>query len=278
MGPQISAAGESASRARAGSSNEHAAEAHAEFGISEVATLAGTTSRTLRHYDDIGLLPPTRTGANGYRYYDCVALARLQRILLLRQLGLGIAAIEEVLTAVDQTTALRAHLGWLQAESKRLDRQIASVERTIDSIERGVAIMAEDMFDGFDHTQYKQEVQERWGAKAYADSDRWWRGLGPQRRGAFQAESAEIIEAWRALRTRGIAVDAPEAMALARRHHAWIAAGWGGAGMGDVPAEALTGLGDMYVADERFAAHYGGVQGASYVRDVLSHYAITELV
>ena len=79
------------------------------YGISDVARAAGTTSRTLRHYQDVGLLEPTRIGANGYRYYDDAALTRLQRILLLRQLGLGVAAIAEALDRADDTNALRAH-------------------------------------------------------------------------------------------------------------------------------------------------------------------------
>ncbi len=249
-----------------------------EYGIAEVAKLAGTTSRTLRHYDDVGLLAPSRLGANGYRYYDSAALTRLQRILMLRELGLGITAIEGVLAAADDATALRSHLHWLRAESERLDRQIASVERTIESIEKGVPIMAQDRFDGFDHSQYKDEVEQRWGAEAYADSDRWWRGLGPAGRADFEAESAALLEAWRDLHARSVPVDAAEALAIARRHHAWAALGWGAVGRGDVSPEALTGLGDMYVADERFAVNYGGIEGASYVRDVLAHYALTELV
>ena len=70
-----------------------------DWSIQEIAKLAGTTSRTLRHYDDIGLLPPTRIGGNGYRYYDDDALVRLQRIMLLRDLGLGLPAIADVLDA-----------------------------------------------------------------------------------------------------------------------------------------------------------------------------------
>ncbi len=68
-----------------------------DWSIQEIARLAGTTSRTLRHYDDIGLLPPSRIAANGYRHYDAAALVRLQRILLLRELGLGLPQIGEVL-------------------------------------------------------------------------------------------------------------------------------------------------------------------------------------
>src|SRR5690606_10221901 len=63
--------------------------------IQEVARLTGVTSRTLRHYDDIGLVRPSATGAGGIRHYDADALVRLQRVLLLRDLGLGLPAIAE---------------------------------------------------------------------------------------------------------------------------------------------------------------------------------------
>ena len=68
-----------------------------EWSIQDIARRAGTTSRTLRYYDAIGLLEPSRIGSNGYRYYDQAALVRLQRILLLRELGLGLPAIAEAL-------------------------------------------------------------------------------------------------------------------------------------------------------------------------------------
>ncbi len=245
-----------------------------EYGISDVARLTGTTSRTLRHYDAVGLLAPSRVGPNGYRYYDSTTLGRLQRILMLRELGLGISAITEVLGAADAPTALRAHLQWLRAESERLDRQIASVERTIDSIERGVPIMAQDMFDGFDHRQHRDEVEQRWGTQAYADSDSWWRGLGDDGQRAFTDEHAALAAGWAKLAADGAASDGPQAQELARRHYAWIAAGWGNKAPN---ADQLAGLADMYVADERFAANYGGTEGAAYVRDALTFLAITEL-
>ena len=134
--------------------------------------------------------------------------------------------------------------------------------------------MAEDRFDGFDHTQYKEEVEQRWGTDAYERGDRWWRGLSDAERQAFGQEHLDIAADWAALHARRAPVDGPEAAALAKRHHAWIARGW----QGRVPSAAeLVGLADMYVADERFAANYGGVEGAAYVRDALTHYALTEL-
>ena len=154
-----------------------------DWSIQDIARIAGTTSRTLRHYDAIGLLKPSRVGGNGYRYYDRDSLVRLQRILLLRELGLGLDAVGRVLDdRTDAVPALRDHLQWLRAERERLARQIASVESTITAVEAGGEIMAEEMFDGFDHTQYKDEVEERWGKQAYADSDRWWRGLSAEER------------------------------------------------------------------------------------------------
>lgn len=245
-----------------------------EYPIAEVARLAGTTSRTLRHYGEVGLLEPSRIGANGYRYYDVAALTRLQRILMLRQLGLGVPAIGEVLDAVDPLTALRAHRTWLRAQSELLGRQLASVERTITSLEEGAPIMADEMLDGFDHTQYKEEVEQRWGARAYADSDAWWRGLGEGGQQEFADEDAAIVSAWARLAAGGAPVDGPAAQMLARRHHAWIAAAWASR---SPDADELAGLAEMYVADERFGAHYGGVQGATYVRDALIHFAVTEL-
>ncbi|TPW65908.1 MerR family transcriptional regulator, partial [Schumannella sp. 10F1B-5-1] len=73
------------------------------------------TSRTLRHYDDVGLVRPSGVGAGGIRIYDAAALVRLQRVLLLRELGLGLPAIAEVLDGqTDDVHALLAHREWLR--------------------------------------------------------------------------------------------------------------------------------------------------------------------
>src|ERR1700712_1926783 len=157
-----------------------------EWSIQQIARLAGTTSRTLRHYGDVGLVTPSRIGENGYRYFDSDALVRLQRVLLLRELGLGIPAIVAILAGQrDDTVALRAHLEWLSNEKQRLDRQMASVARTISDLERGEEPMAEKMFDGFDHTVYKDEVEERWGSDSYAMSDKWYTAMSQNEKDEF---------------------------------------------------------------------------------------------
>ncbi|MFC8190420.1 MerR family transcriptional regulator [Cellulomonas sp. NPDC057328] len=250
-----------------------------EASIQEVARLTGTTSRTLRHYDAVGLLRPSRVGDNGYRWYDDDALVRLQRVLLLRDLGLGLAEIRRVLDReTDEGTALRRHLAWLEAEQDRLARQAASVHRTLTARENGDTLMAADVFDGFDHTQYREEVEERWGADAYAASDAWWRGLAETDRAAWTAQTTQLGADWAAAAGAGVEPTSDAAQELARRHVAWLGSVPGTPGYGSSPVAAyVTGLADMYVADERFARSYGGPAGAAFVREALHAYAARHL-
>lgn len=242
-----------------------------EWSIQEIAKLAGTTSRTLRHYDAQGLLPPTRIGGNGYRYYDESALVRLQRILLLRDLGVGLSEIKRILDArTDEVAALSTHLDLLQRERGRLDRQITAVRHTIHSLQEGRPIMADQAFDGFDHTQYRDEVESRWGKDAYASSDRWWNSMDEGAKADFMSDVKELNAAWvAAAADPDITPESDEAQALAARHVAWLKS------IPGTPSDTegyVRGLADMYVADPRFAANYGGETGAGFVRDALTYW------
>ncbi|MEV5855175.1 MerR family transcriptional regulator [Streptomyces anulatus] len=241
-----------------------------EWSIQEIARQAGTTSRTLRHYGDLGLLTPSRIGSNGYRYYDQDALVRLQRILLLRELGLSLPAIKDVLAGQrDTVVALRAHLRLLEQEQARIGRQIASVRTTLHKTQEGTELMADEVFDGFDHTAHEQEVTERWGRDAYEEGDRWWRSLGPQQKKAFQDEHEAIARAWGLAAEAGLAADGAEAQDLARRHCAWLSSA-------EEPSRSyVIGLGEMYAADPRFGKNYDryGDGAAAFVRDALTVYA-----
>ncbi|MET0736322.1 MAG: MerR family transcriptional regulator [Microbacterium sp.] len=251
-----------------------------EWSIQQIAKIAGTTSRTLRHYGEIGLLEPSRIGGNGYRHYDAAALVRLQRILLLRDLGLGLPHIAEILDREEsEENALAGHLAWLREEQTRLARQIASVESTITALRGGERLMAEKMFDGFDHTQYKEEVEDRWGAKAYSDSDSWWRGMGDDEKLEWLQRAADLSSDWQAAAEAGVAPDSAEAAALAKRHVDWLTGipGTPAAEPGGDAKQYVGWLGEMYVADPRFAANYGGTAGAEFVRDALRVYAEVNL-
>ena len=247
-----------------------------DWSIQEIASLAGTTSRALRHYDDIGLLPPSRIARNGYRHYDQAALVRLQRILLLRELGLGLPQIADVLAQeYDEASALTTHLSLLRQEQDRLARQIAAVEHTINALRGGEELMAETMFDGFDHTQYKDEVEQRWGKDAYARSNAWYQGMSDEERRDWLARAEQLSLDWiAAAEAADITPDSPQAQDLAHRHIDWLRGipGTPAAEPGGDLVAYVRALAEGYVADERFAANYGGVDGASFVRDALLAY------
>jgi MerR family transcriptional regulator, thiopeptide resistance regulator len=248
-----------------------------EWSIQDLAKAAGTTSRTLRHYGQVGVLAPSRIGSNGYRYYDQDSLVRLQRILLLRELGLGLPAIAEVLSGQQGTaTALRIHLELLEQEQDRISRQIASVKTTLRKTEGGEQLMASEVFDGFDHTQYKDEVIERWGKEAYESGDRWWRSMSDEEKKDFQQRQLDIAADYGKAFNAGLAPDSPEAQAITQRHYDWLGVSY----QGRKPGKAhFVGLGEMYVADPRFTANYDvhGAGTAVFIRDAMKVYADAEL-
>lgn len=241
-----------------------------DWSIQEIARLAGTTSRTLRHYDRIGLLRPSRVAANGYRHYDQQALMRLQRILLLRELGLGLAEIAAVLERQhDPVPALRRHLKALEEQRDQLDARIRAVRTTIDRTMKGEPLMAEEILEGFDNSKYEAEVVERWGREAWDDSNRKWARLGPEDQARHGEEHEAIAAGFAAALAGGLAPGAPEVQALARRHHTWVSLFW------TPNREAYENLGIMYDEDPRFTATYDrhGKGTARFIREAIAVFA-----
>lgn len=241
----------------------------------EVVRLSGVTSRTLRHYDAIGLLPPAGTTPGGQREYGRRELLRLQQVLVLRELGVGLGAIAEMLAGTPDGSPqlhagrLREHHAWLLAERDRLDRLARTVASTIESLEGGAAMPAEQMYDGFDHTQYEAEARERWGDPAVDRSNRAWASMSAAERDAHQGEGRAVSERLAEHLAAGTPVADPAVRDLVARHHAWVARFW------TPDAEAYRALGATYVDDARFAATYDGVAPglAAYLRDAIDAHA-----
>ncbi|MGW8887136.1 MerR family transcriptional regulator [Streptomyces sp. NPDC055749] len=98
--------------------------------IGEIAALVGVTSRAIRHYHHIGLLPEPERRANGYRSYsvrDAVLLARIRR---LTELGLGLDEVRDVL-ADDAGRELAEVLGELDADLARQEQEIRDRRRRL---------------------------------------------------------------------------------------------------------------------------------------------------
>jgi MerR family transcriptional regulator, copper efflux regulator len=101
--------------------------------IGELAEQAGVTPRTIRYYEDLGLLGPSEREGQGFRYYTETELARLKKIDALKQLGLCLEEIGEVipLYCEDPTGLLgkRRVLEILNAQLRETDEKIAALQR-----------------------------------------------------------------------------------------------------------------------------------------------------
>ena len=133
--------------------------------------------------------------------------------------------------------------------------------------------------DPFSGLLFFAEIQRSFGWQPFIDVFAEYRALAEDqqptsdedKRGYLQ-EHESIAAAWAHARAQDLPVDSDEVQQIAARHTAWIAIGWQGR---SPSAEALVSLAEMYVADERFAVNYGGVDGATYVRDGLVAYSRT---
>lgn len=244
------------------------------WSIAEVARLSKVSSRTLRHYHQLGLLAPAYTGHNGYRYYGQPELLRLQRILLLRDLGLGLEAIAEVLAGqTDQMEALAVHRKWLLAERDRLDRMASTVDATITALRQGETMPAEEIFKDFDNNPYEEEARQRWGDQAVDDSKARHAAMSDDAKQAFMQEAHDINAELARCFDAGLPADAPEVQTAVDRHYKWVRVSW------TPDAESYVGLGRMYVEDPRFTAFYDKSRAglAPYLFEGIKAYAAARL-
>ena len=216
--------------------------------VHEVAGLAGVSPRTLRYYDQLGLLPPAAATQAGYRLYGRQDLARLQQILFLRELGFPLKEIAPMLAAEahDRRQAVQKHRELLRLQITRLQGLIDLCGRVLDgkdemSLQEFNQNEVEQMRD-----QYAQEAKDRWGdTPAYAESQRRTNAYTPADWAAVKAETDAVFSGFAAL--VGHDPVSPEVRAMVTRWKALISKRFYACS-----DEMLAGLGEMYLADERF--------------------------
>ena len=246
--------------------------------------MSQVTSRTLRHYDEIGLLRPARVGGNGYRYYEREQLLRLQQILLLRELGLGLEAIGAILDGEhDRVEALCRHHRWLLAERDRLTRLADTVRRTITQLQGGDELSEAELFEGFDperhaerRARYEAELVERYGEgvrEHFAESARRTTSWTAEDYRAVDAESAAIEARLVDLVDAGKPVDDPDVLAAVGEHYALVSRFW------TPDRRSFPALGTLYTDSPDFRARYDARHPrlAEYLRDAMAAYADARL-
>jgi len=244
------------------------------WSISEVAKASKVSSRTLRHYDQLGLLEPAYTAHNGYRYYGEPELLRLQRILLLRELGLGLETIGQVLDGqADPVEALAVHRKWLLAERDRLDRMSRTVDATIAALRQGAPMSAENIFKDFDNNPYEAEARERWGDKVVDESKARHAAMTPDQKREFMEQADAANRAVLDCLNAGLPADDAATLAAVDLHYQWILRSW-------TPGRAsYAALGRMYVEDARFKAFHDKYDErlAAYMSEAMAAYAQARL-
>ncbi|RJQ52456.1 MAG: MerR family transcriptional regulator [Actinobacteria bacterium] len=242
------------------------------YKVGEVAKLARVSVRTLHHYDETGLVKPSERSDSGYRLYTSQDLERLQQVLLYKELGFGLAQIRRLLAVpgFDRRRALLAQRELLAARAARLQAMRDLVDRTLESLEGGVSMTKEEMFEvfgDFDPSEYEEEAKERWGdTDAYRESARRVKSYTKEDWQRFKEESEEIGSSIAALMDEGVAPGDPRAMDAAERARVHIDS-W----FYPCSHEMHVCLGGMYVADARFRENYEKIRPgmARYLCDAI---------
>lgn len=248
-----------------------------EYTINKLAQLAGVSTRTLRYYDECGLLVPTRTSSNGYRIYGQAEVDKLQQILFYRELGVQLADIKQITTAegFDGQTALAEHLVKLRARREQLDMLIANVEKTMLAEKGEIAMTDKEKFEGFkqklideNEEKYGEEIREKYGDDAINSSNAKVMGMSEEQHEQLQELEKELNSTLKAAKETGDPASelAQKAAAL---HKDWLCFYWD-----KYSKEAHLGVTQMYVDDPRFTEYYEKIApgAAAFLRDAVVIY------
>lgn len=240
--------------------------------VGQVAAAAGISVRTLHHWDSVGLLRPSGRTASGYRSYAEPDLERLQQVLTYRQIGFALAEISALLDdpSIDALDHLRRQQELLAERITRLQSVAALVRRAVEAKRMDMSLDPHELREVFgddDPTQYAEQAQQRWGSSdAYRQSHARTSSYTKQDWLRVRAEAQQVEQRFAAALAGGLPATDDEVRALAEEHRRQISRNYY-----DCDLEMHCGLADMYVADERFAAHYDAVAPglAQYVHDAV---------
>ena len=250
-----------------------------EYGINELAKLTGLTTRTLRYYDEIDLLKPSRLGDNGYRFYDSKDLETLQQIMFYRKRGFELKQIKEILNDPDYdiAKALKEHLAALEEQKNNIDSLIENIKMTLLSVEGEYKMSDKERFEVFkqdlikeNETKYGKEAREKYGDDAVDASNAKIMGMSEEKYDRFKALEDEIKIKLETAVTAAMKPDDEVGKEITVIHKEWLMMTWK-----TYSPEAHKGLAKMYVFDERFKSYYDEkVEGcADFLQKAIEHWA-----
>jgi DNA-binding transcriptional MerR regulator len=241
------------------------------YTVKQMSQLAGVSSRTLRYYDQVGLLKPSSMGSNGHRYYEEDTLLIMQQILFYREMGLSLENIKAILThpAFDVLAALRSHREALQGQVRRLNRLLHTVDHTINHLKGSETMKSKGFFEGFsdeEQEKYALEAEQMYDPEVVRASNRRWKAYPPAEKERILAEGKAIYTGLIAAMPDGAA--SPEAQGLIARWHHHLQYFW------NPNDEQLLALANGYNEDARFRENFAHMHPklAEFVREAVGIY------
>jgi DNA-binding transcriptional MerR regulator len=245
-----------------------------DYTISALARLAGVSTRTLRYYDEIGLLSPKDVTDSGYRVYGAKEVDTLQQILFYREMGVSLEDIKSIITAptFKRLEALETHLEALLEKRSQVNAMIANVRKTIASEKGETTMTDEEKFEGLkekliqeNEEKYGKEARSLYGDEAVEASNAKFKNMTPDQYARMESLAEEVNETLKAaLQTKDPKSElAQKACAL---HKQWLMCTWN-----SYSPQAHKGLAQMYMDDPRFTAYYEkiGPGCAEFLRDAI---------
>jgi DNA-binding transcriptional MerR regulator len=245
-----------------------------EYTVQKLGSLAGVSTRTLRYYDEIGILKPARINSSGYRIYGQAEVDLLQQILFYRELGVDLDSIKKIVTSpsFDGSKALREHREKLLEKKEQLELLITNVDKTIAMTEGKRNMSNKEKFEGFkkkmiddNEKQYGKEIREKYGKEKVEKSNAKVMNMTEQQ----HEEVTVLAEQLHSTLAEAFKTGDPAsemAQKAAELHKQWLTFYWS-----EYSKEAHSGLAQMYVDDERFTAYYDKEQPgtAKFLRDAI---------
>lgn len=231
-----------------------------EYSIRELSELAGVSARTLRYYDEIGLLKPSRVNEAGYRYYGPREVMTLQQILFYRERGFDLKKIQKVLYQddFDIMRALEEHLLKLEEQRNHMDALIRTVRQTILSMRGEYEMSDQEKFAAFkenlvkeNEEKYGEEIREKYGNEQMEDSNRKILNMSESDWEEYRSLGDEICRCLKESVEAGISPESQEARLIVILHKSWLEKAWK-----QYSKEAHKSLAAAYTEDERFRAYY----------------------
>ncbi len=230
-----------------------------KYSISQLSKLAGVSSRTLRYYEEIGLLLPREKGENGYRYYTSQQVDKLQQIMFYRSFDMELEEIKVILSSPDfnRIEALENHLEKLEKQKAKINRLIENVNKTISTLKGETTMSDKEKFAAFkekiihdNEQKYGAETRRKYGDKTVDETNKKILDMSQENFASLRQLNEVLNNTLQAaVQTADPAgATAQKACAL---HKQWLTHYWN-----FYSKEAHLNLCLMYTQDERFKEYY----------------------